>query len=130
MELYKRGLAPVLIVLGNSSEVQIRANLAQSMGIPEPAIRTLEVTTTTRDEAARTAALLRQLDGHSILLVTESLHMRRAKMLFERFGLEVWPAVSNDDAAAAFFPGDRLRLAMRISQEFTALLYYRLAGYI
>jgi uncharacterized SAM-binding protein YcdF (DUF218 family) len=130
MELYQQGLAPLLIVLGNSSEIELRSRLARNMGIPASAIRTIETNTTTREEASRTAELLREHNGHRILLVTESLHMRRAKVLFEHEGFEVWPAVSRSYSSGIFFPGDRLWLAMRVGQEFTALLYYRLAGYI
>ena len=130
LELYKQGLAPLLIVLGSGSEIETRAKLALALGVPSSAIVRLETRTTTREEAERTAVLLRQQLGHRIILVTESLHMHRAKMLFERAGLEVSPAVSSDYSAGLTQPGDRLWLAMRVSQEFVALIYYRIAGYI
>jgi uncharacterized SAM-binding protein YcdF (DUF218 family) len=130
IELYKQGLAPLLVVLGNSSELELRSRLANNMGVPAAAIRAIETNTTTREEASRTTALLRENNGHRILLVTESLHMRRAKVLFEHEGFKVSPGVSPNYTHGTFFPGDRLWLAMRVVQEFTALIYYRLAGYI
>src|SRR5262245_51029632 len=75
MELYKQDLAPILIVLGDSDETELRAELAQMMGVPSDAITKIKTNTTTREESTRTAALLRQRNGHRIILVTESLHM-------------------------------------------------------
>jgi uncharacterized SAM-binding protein YcdF (DUF218 family) len=136
VELYKQGLAPLVIVLGSglpgepsSSEAEVRSRLASAMGIPPDAIIQVE-TTTTREESTQTASLLRPRDLHRIILVTESLHMRRAKLVFERAGFEVWPGVSANYPAALSLPADRLWLAMRVAQESAALIYYRLAGYI
>ena len=137
IELYKQGLAPLLVVLGparrdepNISEAEVRSRLAQSLGIPTDAILKLESTTTTRDESIQTANLLRQRNVRSIILVTESLHMRRAQLTFERAGLEVRAAISSDYPKAINLPAPRLWLAMRVVQESAALIYYRLAGYI
>jgi uncharacterized SAM-binding protein YcdF (DUF218 family) len=136
VELYKQGLAPLLIVLGsalpgelNTSEPEVRSRFASAMGIPTDAIIKLE-TTNTRVESIQTAGLLRPRNLHRIILVTESLHMRRAKLVFERAGFEVLPGVSAHYPAALSLPADRLWLAMRVAQESAALLYYRLAGYI
>ena len=136
VELYKENLAPLLIVLGaglpdepNPSEAEVRLRFASAMGVPRDAIITLE-TTTTREESTRTASFLHPRNLHRIILVTESLHMRRAKLVFERAGFEVLPGVSANYPAALSLPADRLWLAMRVTQESAALLYYRLAGYI
>jgi len=56
--------------------------------------------------------------------------MRRAKLVFEREGLRVQPAVSTDYPSVLMSPYDRLWLTMRIAQEVAGLIYYRLAGYI
>jgi uncharacterized SAM-binding protein YcdF (DUF218 family) len=100
------------------------------MGIPPEAIIKIETSMTTREESIHTASVLRQRNMHRIILVTESLHMRRAKLVFERSGLEVLPAISTDYPGAILRPGGRLWLAMRLMQESAALVYYRLAGYI
>jgi uncharacterized SAM-binding protein YcdF (DUF218 family) len=133
VELYKQGLAPLLILLGSGvpseSEAEVRSRFASAMGIPLDAIIKLE-TTNTRVESTQTASLLRPRNLHRIILVTESLHMRRAKLAFERAGFEVWPGVSANYPAALSQPADRLWLAMRVAQESAALIYYRLAGYL
>src|SRR5215475_6515561 len=50
MQLYKQGFAPLLIVLGSSNEIELRSQLAQSIGIPFNAIGKIEADTTTREE--------------------------------------------------------------------------------
>src|SRR5262249_22471298 len=137
IDLYRRKLAPVIVLSGphsnrdsGSSEAEARANLAIGMGIPPEAIIKEQTANTTREEATHIADTLRKRSINRVLLVTDALHMRRAKLVFERAGLEVWPAVSADYTVAAVSPADRLWLAMRVAEESLALVYYRLAGYI
>ena len=137
VELYKQGLAPLIVLSGGGrsdepkpTEAEVRARLAVTMGIPPEAIFKEETANTTREESVHIAGLLRQRNIARILLVTESLHMRRAKLVFERTGLQVLPAISTDYSVAAVSPGGRLWLTTRIFQEAVALIYYRIAGYI
>ena len=135
IELYKRGLAPLIIFSGDErrnepTEAAVRAEMARALGVPQEAIVTLDRSRTTREESIRTANLLRQRNAKRITLITDSLHTRRAKRMFERVGLEVYPAYSADYVVAMTSPRDRLWLSMRVAQESVALIYYRLAGYI
>jgi uncharacterized SAM-binding protein YcdF (DUF218 family) len=137
IELYKKGLAPIIIFSGPHSgddpsliEAEARSKLASAMGVPSDAIFKEEAANTTREESIRISRTLAVRNIHRILLVTESLHMRRAKYVFERAGIEVFPAPSDNFAIAAVSPDQRLFLAIRIVQESIALAYYRLAGYI
>lgn len=137
IELYRQGLAPMLVLSGTGrsdepkpTEAEVRAKLAITMGIPPEAIFKEETANTTREESQHIAGLLRQRNVQRILLVTESLHMRRAKLVFERAGVQVLPAISADYSRVANTPGDRLWLTTRIFQETAALIYYRVAGYI
>jgi uncharacterized SAM-binding protein YcdF (DUF218 family) len=137
IELYRSQLAPVIVFSGsksveepNMTEAELRTRLALTLGIPGDAIIKEETANTTRDESIRISALLTSRGVHDVLLVTESLHMRRAKYLFERAGMEVRPAPSDNYTVAGVSPGERLRLALRLVQESLALVYYRIAGYI
>lgn len=137
IELFKKGLAPLLVVSGTGSfeastpsEAAVRAKLAVEMGIPPAVILTEETANTTYEESVRISNTLRGRNASRILLVTDSLHMRRAKQVFERAGLQVQPAASADYPTIVTSPGDRLWLAMRIVEESGALIYYRVAGYI
>jgi uncharacterized SAM-binding protein YcdF (DUF218 family) len=137
IELYKTNLAPIIIFSGparndepNRSEAAVRTQLALTMGIPRDAIIKDDAANTTREESVRISRLLKSRDIHSILLVTESLHMRRAIYLFERSGMQVYPAPSDNFTVAANSSGERLQLSTRVIEETAALIYYRLAGYI
>ena len=132
--LYKRGLPLGSCCqarrIGLMVEAAVRAKLAMEMGIPAAAILQETDVNTTRDEAQRIWELLGKGDTSSILLVTEVLHMRRAKMVFERAGFQVFPAPSDDYTASAASPEDRLKLMRRVLEEAGGLIYYRMAGYL
>lgn len=136
IELYKNNLAPTIIFSGPASdqepevsEAAVRAQLALTMGVPRQAIVEDALANTTREESIRISGILHSLNIDSILLVTESLHMRRAAYVFERAGIAVSPAPSDNFYIAAISSGERLRLSARIAEETAALTYYRLAGY-
>jgi uncharacterized SAM-binding protein YcdF (DUF218 family) len=137
IELYRRDMAPILVLSGPSrpdrpvaSEAAVRAKLAEAMGIPPGSILKEETAKTTREESIHIADTLRSRHATAILLVTDSLHMRRSARVFERAGLDVQPAISADYPCSLVSAGDRLWLAMRVVQESTGLVYYKLAGYI
>jgi uncharacterized SAM-binding protein YcdF (DUF218 family) len=135
--LHKQGLAPILVLSGKgrpketqTTEAEQRSRLAQAMGVAPETILKEETANTTREEAVRISRLLMHRGLRRILLVTESLHLRRAKLVFESAGLEVFPAASDDYSIAVTTPSARLWLAVRVVQESAALAYYRVAGYI
>jgi uncharacterized SAM-binding protein YcdF (DUF218 family) len=137
VELYKKGFAPLIVLSGRArgdepvpTEAEVRAQLAEVAGIPRAAILKEETANTTQEESIRIPALLKERNVKRILLVTESLHMRRSKMVFERAGLQVLAAPSDDFPNSARSAGDRIWLSMRVAMESTAILYYRLAGYL
>ena len=133
--LYRRGLAPLIILSGRErvsppTEAEIRARLARDMGIQADAILLEETANTTREESMRIGELLLSRNARRILLVTQSLHMRRAKLVFERAGFHVLPAPSDQYPKIASGPAGRFWLMFRVLQETVGLLYYRSAGYI
>jgi uncharacterized SAM-binding protein YcdF (DUF218 family) len=138
VHLYNQRLAPIMLLLGPSPqprkqkrpEAEIRAQIAHEIGIPSEAVIVAPNAYTTQQESKSTAELLRPRGAHKILLVTESMHMRRARLLFERAGFEVIPAASDHYAETSTDPDSRFWLTLRTVQELTALLYYRIAGYI
>jgi uncharacterized SAM-binding protein YcdF (DUF218 family) len=131
ISLYREGLAPRLVFLGMAGEAESRARLAMSFGVPREAIVTEGEEPTTRDEAHRMGVVLGERLGiHKILLVTDILHMRRARALFERAGLSVRPAPTETGVLGAASPERRLLLTRYVLQEFVALAYHRLFGYL
>jgi uncharacterized SAM-binding protein YcdF (DUF218 family) len=133
IRLHRLGLAPLLVFLGESpaegpTEPSVRASLAHELGVVPEAILPVLGARTTREEAVRIAATLGP-GGRRILLVTDALHLGRARRAFERVGFEVLAAPVDEIPSEADTPGERLWLARQIVKELLARLYYRLAGY-
>ena len=134
IELYQRGLAPVLVLLGGGTgggptEADVRAEQARLHGIPSTAMLTEARANTTREEAVRVKALLQSRGVRSVLLVTNAGHLPRACPLFERAGFEVHAAPS-DTFVESDAPESRLALMRVLITESLGWLYYRIAGYI
>jgi uncharacterized SAM-binding protein YcdF (DUF218 family) len=130
IRLYREGLAPRLMLLGMYGEARARARLAATLGVPPDAITLDEVEPTTRQEAHGVAQRLKPVGAHRIVLVTDALHMRRARALFERAGFTVSPAPTQTGLVLGHTPEDRLRLTRGLLQEFAALGYHRAFGYL
>jgi uncharacterized SAM-binding protein YcdF (DUF218 family) len=133
--LFQRGFAPLLAFSGPSyrqegrGEAELRAEMARLFGVSPSAITTETTALTTREEAARMAALLQPLGVYKILLVTSYAHMPRSQRLFENMGFVVQPAPV-EDLSDARRPEARVRLVRNLAQEWLALAYYRVAGYL
>jgi len=95
--LYRAGKAPIVVPAGRGEELASRP-LLLDLGVPATAIHVETESQNTAENARFTAALLRQLGCHRILLVTSAWHMRRAQLLFARTGLEVIPAATDHEA--------------------------------
>lgn len=131
IRLYHDGLAPRLVFLGMMGEAEARARLAVGLGVPRAAILTEGVEPTTRAEAYRMGVVLgRQLGVRRVLLVTDVLHMRRARLLFEREGLQVRPAPTDRASLWVTTPERRLLLTRHVAQEVAALLYHKVFRYL
>lgn len=105
-DLYKRGLAPVIVLTGGNlpwtdaatdSTDEMR-ELLLLMGIPADAILAEEVSANTYENALFTRELLEPLGMDRIILVTSALHMPRSAPLFENQGFTVIPAPTDYNA--------------------------------
>ena len=135
IDLYRQGLAPVIVLSGGANErgqveADVRSRLAVASGVPERAIVTETAARTTREEAANIAATLAPKGTRTILLVVDLQGTRRASALFEQRGLRVLPAPTGDPDGETLAPEHRLRLARDLAVELTAWSYYRLAGHL
>ena len=133
--LFREGRAATVVFSGGSNrggptEADVRAALGRSMGVPAEAILTESRALTTREEVVRIGETLRARKVRTILLVTDSQHMRRARALFERAGVRVFPAAADARSGVATSTEDRLRLMREVLGEWLALGYYRVAGYL
>lgn len=134
--LARQGLAPLLVLLGGAPrdggppEASVRAALAQKLGLPPATILTETEAHTTREEAARLGQRLPPLGVRRILLVTGTLHMARARGVFERAGFAVLPAPVEERSLQATQPEDRLKLVRGLAAELLGVAYYLAAGYL
>lgn len=90
------GRAPLIILSGGSnggarSEAETMAMAIAKTGIPASALLLEERSDSTRDNAEMIAALAREHGMRTMLLVTSSVHMPRAALLFRDAGIEVVP---------------------------------------
>lgn len=97
VELYRRGLAPVICMTGGhcprghehtASEAEGMARWVRAAGVPESALRVDRQSASTRENAARAAEILFPEGRRRVWLVTQRFHMRRALRLFRRAGFD------------------------------------------
>ena len=134
IRLQRRGLAPLIVFTGEPapgrpSEYEIRAQLARDLGVPPAAIMTVEANTT-REEAIGAGAALRPRGVRSVLLVSGSIHLVRARGVFEREGFRVLPAPADNSLFVGSVAGERLAMTRALARELAGYLYYRLVGYL
>jgi uncharacterized SAM-binding protein YcdF (DUF218 family) len=94
VSLWKRGLAPTLILTGGigvgdtTSEAAVARKYAMSRGIPDRAI-VLEINGRTTSESMRAVArIMDDREQKSVILVSDPFHMLRLSILARRHGLE------------------------------------------
>ena len=130
--LLRQERAPLLLLSGGvhsagGSEADVRARLGRDLGLAPREILTMAGVNSTRDEAVRAGQLLRPLGVRRILLVSNAVHLVRARRVFEHAGFEVLAAPTGDLSREAARPGGRLALARLVAREVVARLYYRLS---
>ena len=142
--LYRAGKAPVVVASGgrlpwmaaSRSEADEMAGLLVEWGVPREAILLEEKARTTSENAAESARLLRARGVKRVLLVTSSIHMRRALASFRAEGLEAIPSPCDALVAGppstgplAWLPApEALARTHRALKELLGLLYYRATG--
>jgi uncharacterized SAM-binding protein YcdF (DUF218 family) len=94
VSLWKRGLAPTLILTGGTgvgdttSEAAVARKYAMSRGVPDRAI-VVEVKGRTTSESMRAVArIMDDREEKSLILVSDPFHMLRLSILARRHGLE------------------------------------------
>lgn len=133
VDLLHAGCGELLVVSGGprrrgrpSAALAMRA-LAEELGVAGGRILVEGRSSRTSENAREVARLLGGTSRSGILLVTSALHMRRAKLCFERHGFEVGPApvraATGEDPVRASFVTQSLH-------EYLGLAYYRVVGWI
>ena len=91
--LYRRGVAPVLLLSGGGNgpvpEAEIMRRGALARGVPDAALVIDPKSRDTLGNARETAALLCERGLRSIVLVSDATHLPRAALLFRLAGVEI-----------------------------------------
>jgi uncharacterized SAM-binding protein YcdF (DUF218 family) len=96
LELYQRGLAPMIITLGGGdpteqhSEGGVGHDFLLAHGVPEKAIIAETQSNDTEESAARLAVIARKNGFRTIDVVSDGTHLFRIHALCEHDGLEVY----------------------------------------
>ena len=97
VKLYKRGLAPLLVVSGTpmgfrTHEAEVMQRHAEFLGVPAERILAVKHNAdSTREEADVLVPVLRKRGAKEVILVTSNSHTARAKRVFEKAAGPVGP---------------------------------------
>jgi vancomycin permeability regulator SanA len=125
-EVWKDGLAPVLVVSGASyyngwNEAAVMRDKLVEMGVPMNAIVADSNGNTSYDTARNVSALMRERGWTSVIVVSQYFHIVRTDYAFKRFGVE------NVGHVHAKYFG--LRDIWSIAREFPAFYFYIFKDY-
>lgn len=133
--LWRDGYASHVIASGNDEARDIVRGFAYA-GVPATQLLAEDASRTTRENAERTAELVKARGWQHLLLVTSPLHERRASAAFRRVGLDVTPVPSMDRLAARLATRNPwwptrsgLSLTARCMREWLAYEVYRWRGW-
>lgn len=141
-DLYRQGPAcPLLLTGGQMDPTKPGPTISQAMedfmsqyGIPPESLLLDVESQSTFENAEAARAILEPLGIHRVLLVTDAIHLRRAKLCFEQQGFEVVPRGCNyagefEWTVFSFLPSpDAAAEFQRVVHEWVGLMYYRARG--
>lgn len=120
--LWSHQRAPLIFVSGVDDAPKIAAQLRDA-GVPNQAVRGEACSRTTEENSRFTSALLYPQGVRRILLVTDTPHMLRSRLVFQRYGFKVLAAPC--ELPQHWRPIQRSILALR---EYSGLISYALMG--
>jgi len=104
MRLYRAGKAPRVMLVGgaaegSSPEADFMADLLSEFAVPRDRMLLEKQSRNTRENGVNSVKIMRKNGIKKILLVTSASHMRRAKGVFEKLGIDVVPAATDYQVA-------------------------------
>lgn len=144
-DLFHAGKAPHILVSGGNlpwhtivaPEAHWIGGFLGKLGVPAAAITIEDKSRNTRENAAFTAAILKDKGWHSVLLVTSADHMRRAMATFRKVGVEATAAPVDvqgrtpvyEDVLDVLPDAAALVETSGVLKEVIGFVYYRLRGW-
>lgn len=142
LQLYSVGWAPVIITTGEAPHIpgesrtraEISADYLVEQGVPREAILLINEATSTRDEATMSLQLAQERGYRTLLVVTDSVHTRRASLAFRH----VYRKSGVRAVFVAAYPEwldvrswwTEERSVLVVLEEYVKLAFYLLKGYI
>jgi uncharacterized SAM-binding protein YcdF (DUF218 family) len=126
LDLYQRGLAPILITLGGGldpqfSEGGVGRDFFLSHGVPDDRIIAETTSGDTEESVARLAAIARENHLHTILAVSDGTHLFRIQQLCAAQGLHVLLSPRETGKSVS-----QLEMAQRYAHEMIGYTLWRL----
>jgi uncharacterized SAM-binding protein YcdF (DUF218 family) len=129
-ELFRAGRAPIVVFTGGKPRgdtapcpiARVMAALAIQLGVPRENVLVEDRSRNTWENATYTSSLLRPRGIHRVLLVTDSVHMRRAQACFRTQGFETGRA----SVPSRQLHPNNLYLLQETVHEYLGYWYYRL----
>ncbi len=134
LQLFRDARADVVLLSGGD-QAQPMAEGLRRQRVPADALQTESTSTSTHENAAFSAVMLKREKRLRILLVTSGFHMPRAAAAFTKQGLEVIPAPAYDPVypsweAHPWWPKRAaLQLSGRCLREYVGMWWYRIRGW-
>jgi len=103
------------------------------LGVPEVRILLEAESQNTRDEAVLVEAMLRSIHAEQVVLVTSSVHMRRALAAFRAVNIDAVPAIARNPTASAplvdWIVPYGLGRSRAVAHELLGIVYYTARGW-
>jgi uncharacterized SAM-binding protein YcdF (DUF218 family) len=96
--LYEEGLAPYVLCSGGAvanarmTEAERCRRTLVRRGVPSEAIILETRSLSTEENAIESAAIMREHGWQDAVLVSDDFHLWRAHIIFEDYGIQVWPS--------------------------------------
>lgn len=126
--LYRQGYAAHVICTGGLSEpdpvseARVACDRIVAAGVPREAVILEEQATSTEENAAFTAAILRERGWRSAIIVSDGYHLLRATWMFQRAGVAAYPSPAQV-TAGPMHPVERI---LREAREALGLIWFGL----
>ncbi len=141
-QLYKEGLAPLILVTGGitqpySSQVEAKGMriILLGMGVPDTAILIENKSTDTYLNGVMSAKILEKREIKKVLLVTHDYHLLRLTLVFKKLGFDIYPYAANSATKRPepwwrYLDWNNFNRLRTIAHEYIGLLAYKVMGYI
>jgi len=139
VSLYKTGKIKRMLISSGSGSLVFRDMLESSLlkrylitiGIPDSAMLIDSSSDNTYQNAMNTAQILKKENIHGkLLLITSSIHMRRALAVFKKAGIEVTPYSTNPQTGRRLFNIGHLLIPSLDAIEAWDKLIHEVMGYV